>query len=99
MAAKTSNVLARVEPDIKEQAEAVLAQLGVPVSTVINMLYRQIILTQSIPFRLALPTVPTARDEMSKAEFDEMMEAGLAQAQAGQGVTLDACFRHLRGSA
>ena len=46
MAARTSNVLARVEPDIKEQAEAVLAQLGVPVSTVINMLYRQIILTQ-----------------------------------------------------
>lgn len=99
MAAKTSNVLARVEPDIKEQAEAVLAQLGVPVSTVINMLYRQIILTQGIPFRLAVPTVPKARDEMSKAEFDAMMETGFAQAQAGQGVTLDECFRQLRGSA
>lgn len=98
MAAKTSNVLARVEPDVKEQAEAVLARLGVPVSTVINMLYRQIIMTQSIPFRLAIPAVPTARDEMSAAEFDAMMETGLAQAQAGQGVTLDACFRQLRGS-
>lgn len=56
MAVETSNVLARVEPDI------------------------------------------TARDEMSKAEFDAMMEEGLAQAQAGQGVTLDECFRRLRGN-
>lgn len=98
MAAKTSNVLARVEPDVKEQAEAVLARLGVPVSTLINMLYRQIIMTQSVPFRLSIPTAPTARDELSENEFDAMMEAGLAQAQAGQGISLDACFRQLRGS-
>lgn len=98
MAGKTSNVLARVEPDIKEQAEAVLAQLGIPVSTVINMLYRQIIMTKSVPFRLSIPTVPTAQDEMSRREFDAMMEEGLAQAQAGQGVSLDECFRQLRGS-
>ena len=41
MAAKTANVLARVEPDVKEQAEAIMAKLGVPASTVINMLYKQ----------------------------------------------------------
>lgn len=99
MAEKTSNVLAHVEPDIKEQAEAVLAQLGVPVSTVINMLYRQIIMTQSIPFRLSVPAAPAARDELSKDEFDAMMKEGLAQARAGQGVPLDVCFRQLRGSA
>lgn len=97
MATKTSNVLARVEPDIKEQAEAVLDRLGIPVSTLINMLYRQIIMTQSVPFRLSIPTIPMARDEMDNAAFDVMMETGLAQAQAGQGVTLDACFRRLRG--
>lgn len=38
-------------------------------------------------------TMPIARDEMSVGEFDAMMEAGLAQAQAGQGVSLEECFR------
>jgi len=28
--AKTSNIFARVEPEIKEQAELVLAELGIP---------------------------------------------------------------------
>ena len=39
--AKSSNVMARVEPEIKEQAEGILAQLGLPVSVVINVLCRQ----------------------------------------------------------
>jgi len=43
MATKTANVLARVEPDIKEKAETIMSQLGIPVSVVINMLYKQII--------------------------------------------------------
>ena len=41
MASKTSNVVARVEPEIKEQAEEIMAQLGIPVSVVINMLYKR----------------------------------------------------------
>jgi len=95
MATKTANVLARVEPDVKEQAEAILAKLGIPASTVINMLYKQIIMTNSIPFSLSVPDAPTARDEMDKATFDAMMGAGLAQAKAGQGVSLDEAFSQL----
>ena len=44
MATKTANVLARVEPETKERAEAIMTQLGVPASVVINMLYKQIML-------------------------------------------------------
>lgn len=96
MATKTANVLARVEPDVKEQAEAIMAKLGVPASTVINMLYKQIIMTRSIPFSLSLPHVPVARDEMDMATFDAMMSEGLAQAKAGQGFPLDEAFSLLR---
>ena len=39
--AKSSNVMAGIEPEIKEQAEGILAQLGLPVSVVINVLCRQ----------------------------------------------------------
>ena len=82
MAAKTANVLARVEPDVKEQAEDILGQLGIPASVVINMLYKQIILTRGIPFSLSLHNEPMARDEMSDEAFNDMMAKGLAQAKA-----------------
>ncbi len=95
MAAKTANVLARVEPDVKEKAEDILNQLGVPASVVIKMLYKQIIMTNSIPFPLSIPHAPLARDEMSKEEFDTMMEKGLTQAKAEQGVSLDEAFASL----
>ena len=88
MAVKTANVLARVEPDVKEQAEAIMAKLGVPASTVINMLYKQIIMTRSIPFALSVPSAPIARDEMDAATFNAMIEEGLSQAKVGHGYSL-----------
>ena len=30
MSAKTANVTARIQPEVKEQSEAILAQLGIP---------------------------------------------------------------------
>ena len=35
--ARTSNVFARVEPEIKEQAEQVLDQLGIPMSNAVSI--------------------------------------------------------------
>ena len=55
MANKTATVLARVDPKLKEDAENILDQLGIPVSLLINMLYKQIVLTKSIPFALTIP--------------------------------------------
>ena len=95
MAAKTANVLARVEPDVKEKAEAIMAQLGIPASVVINMLYKQIIMTKSIPFSLSIPTEPIARDEMSQKKFDEMMSIGLAQAKNGESTPAEEVFKNL----
>ena len=46
MAAKTSNLYARIEPEVKEEAESILAALGIPASNAINMFYKQIILNR-----------------------------------------------------
>ena len=54
--AKTSNLYARIEPEVKEQAETILSALGIPVSNAINMFYKQIILQRGIPFEMKLPT-------------------------------------------
>lgn len=84
MATKSANVLARVEPEIKKQAEDILSKLGVPASVVINMLYKQIIMTKSIPFSLALPKEPDTLDSMTTEQFNSIMETGLLQAKADQ---------------
>ena len=93
MAIKTSNVTARVEPEIKEEAEAILGQLGISASSGINMFYRQIILWRGLPFRPSVPASrPLSRDEMTKEEFDAKMARGLEQARAGEGAPADEFF-------
>lgn len=96
MAIKSANVLARVEPDVKEQAEEIMTKLGITASTVINMLYKQIIMTRSIPFALSIPDAPIACDEMDAAAFHAMMLRGLNDAKYGQGVSAEDAFQLLR---
>ena len=96
MAAKTANVLARVEPDVKEQAEAIMAKLGIPASVVINMLYKQIIMTKSIPFPLSVPGAPKARDEMDSTAFNLMMQRGLKEAKSDSSRPAADVFSELR---
>ncbi len=96
MATKTANVVARVEPDIKEKAESILAKLGVPASVVINMLYKQIVITKSIPFSLSLPTTPQTLDDMDVATFDVIMEKGLDEAKTDLSLPAFEVFKELR---
>ena len=96
MAAKTANVMARVEPNVKEQAEEIMDMLGIPVSVVINTLYKQIIMTRSIPFSLSVPVAPAARDELDDAAFHAMMERGLKEAKADQSRLASDVFADLK---
>ena len=97
MATKTANVTARVHPDIKQQAEEVLEQLGIPVSVLIDSLYRQIIMTKSIPYSFSIPSIQT-RDSMTEAQFNTMMSKGLEEAKAGQGMDIDDAFAEINKS-
>lgn len=88
--AKTATVYARVEPEVKERAEAILDEIGVPVSVVIGMLYRQIIRKNGIPLDLSLPVErPKSIHEMTKEEFDAGMEQSFKDLDAGRYVTLE----------
>ncbi len=94
MATKTANVTARIQPEIKAQAEAILDRIGIPVSVLIDTLYRQIIMTGGIPYSLSVPLV-TNLDSMNKAQFDEMMQKGYDEAQAGIGLPVDEAFEKI----
>ena len=96
MAGRTANVTARIEPEVKEQAEAIMEQLGLPVSVVINALYKQIVYQNGIPFSLTLPAAPRARDEMTDEVFGAAMQEGLDAARTGRSRAAADVFSELR---
>ena len=49
MAAKTTNVYIRMEPEVKIAAEKVFDQLGIPFSTAVNLFLKQVAMKQCIP--------------------------------------------------
>lgn len=95
MATRSANVTARVQPEIKRQAEAVLDKIGLPVSVLIDTLYRQIIMTGGVPYSLTVPSLPT-RDSMTDEQFHAMMEKGYHQAKSGEGLSVDEAFAKIR---
>jgi len=95
MATRSANVMVRVEPEVKEQAEKVMDKLGLSASTAINLFYRQMIADQGLPFRPSARTHYKALNEMSKQEFDERMAVGYAQAINGEVRPADEVFDEL----
>lgn len=96
MATKTATILARIEPEVKEQAEAIMSQLGVPTSVVINMLYKQIIMTKSIPFPLSIPSHLPTRDQMDDSVFNAVMTQGLDEAKKDLSLPVSDVFDDLK---
>ena len=52
---KSTNLYVRVEPEVKENAETILTQLGIPMSNAVSMFLKQVILRRGIPFDVTLP--------------------------------------------
>jgi DNA-damage-inducible protein J len=96
MATKTANVTARIQLNIKEQAEVILDRLGIPVSVFIDMTYRKVIMRDGVPFSLDIPDKLVARNSITQAEFDTMMQTGLAQAKRNDSVSVDEAFNQLK---
>jgi DNA-damage-inducible protein J len=47
---KTATARARIEPEVKEQAEKILSDCGLSASQAISLFYRRVILERGIPF-------------------------------------------------
>lgn len=94
---KSANLYARIEPDVKEQAEKILATLGVPVSNAINMFYKQIILQRGLPFAVKIPVnKPIEIGNLSKAEIDTEIEKGYADMIEGHTEPAEKVFADIR---
>lgn len=83
---KTATLNLRVNPILKEQTESILQRLGIPMSTAVDMYFRQITLTGGIPFPVTLPKAPASvnADLMTDGELHAKLRKGLEDTDAGR---------------
>lgn len=95
---KTATLNLRVNPTVKANAENVLLQLGIPLSTAIDMYLNQIALTGSIPFPVALPKAPASinADLMTDEELQAKLQKGYDDIQAGNVSDAQEAFNRFR---
>jgi DNA-damage-inducible protein J len=81
--ANTGMIRARVSPELKAQAEEILAEIGLSSSDAIRMFYKQVTLQQGLPFEARIPNATTrkalrdaeaGRDMTDYASVDEMFK-------------------------
>lgn len=88
--ANTSAIYARIDTDLKNNAEEILSQLGISPSGAIQMLYSQIVLHNGIPFDLRIPVKkPLSVADMTKEQFDAELQKGFDSFKAGKVLSAD----------
>jgi len=94
--AKDANVFARVDASLKEQAESILSQLGMPMSSAINIFLNQIVLRRGLPFEVALPArTPVAAGSLTSDEFYAEVKRGYDDCAAGRTRPAEDVFREI----
>ncbi len=58
---RAAMIRARMEPDVKEKAEAIFEKLGLNATGAINMFYKQVILQKGLPFEVRIPNATTRK--------------------------------------
>ena len=97
---KTATLNLRVNPAVKQRAEAVLTRLGIPMSTAIDMYLNQISLTGGIPFMVGLPNAPSVlnADLMTVEEIHTKLQEGHDDLRAGKVQDAASAFKKFRES-
>ena len=70
--AKTEMIRARVEPELKRQAEEYFSALGLSTTEAITLFYKQVTMHRGLPFAVRIPNAETI--------------AALQQARDGEGL-------------
>ena len=82
-ALQTGMIRARISPELKAHAEAILAEIGLNPSEAIRMFYKQVTLRKGLPFEARIPNATTrkalrdaeaGRGMADYASVDEMFE-------------------------
>ena len=71
---KTETIRARIEPELKHNAETVLAALGLSVTEALTLFYKQISLQHGLPFDVKIPndvTINTLNQVWNREDLTE----------------------------
>jgi DNA-damage-inducible protein J len=78
--AKSATVRARIDPDLKHNAEVILNQLGLTQTQFINMAFKQLEIKHGIPFDIKIPNKTTQRaikeamENKNLTEFEDLAD-------------------------
>ncbi|WP_422135541.1 type II toxin-antitoxin system RelB/DinJ family antitoxin [Endozoicomonas sp. ALD040] len=76
---KSAMIRARIEPDVKEHAEAIFRKLGLNATDAITLFYKQVGLCNGLPFDVRIPN-----EETLKAFDDTEKGVGLTHYENAQ---------------
>ena len=68
--AKDTSISIRIDSELKEQAEDIIVQLGLNMTVVINMLFKQIVREKSVPLSMSLISNENIIDDLSFAKAE-----------------------------
>ena len=81
---KSTNLYIRIEPDLKENAEMVLRQLGISMSNAVGMFLKQVVLRRGMPFDVTLHAAhPQDISMLAEDEFRAELEKGYTDDENG----------------
>ena len=58
---KSAMIRARVDPNLKDEVESILGQLGLSATQAITLFYQQVKLNRGLPFDVRIPNAVTQR--------------------------------------
>ena len=87
----TVNMSIRMDTELKKQADAMLADMGLNMTTAMNMFLRQVVRQGKIPFEIATD-IPNAETLAAMKEVDDMINGKIS---AKKYTSIDELFKDL----
>ena len=71
---KSEMIRARVEPELKQEAETVFSKLGLSTTQAITLFYKQVTLQQGLPFAVKIPNAETREALQNAYDGEDLTE-------------------------
>jgi DNA-damage-inducible protein J len=68
--AKDTSISIRIDSELKDQAESIIVELGLNMTVVVNMLFRQIIRENAIPLSMSLNSPGSVLDDLKLSKME-----------------------------
>jgi DNA-damage-inducible protein J len=82
--AKSAIIRARIEPELKAEAETIFDELGLSITEAITLFYRQVKLVRGLPFEVRIPNQTTLQTFQDTDDGQNLVQSENAQEMFGK---------------